>query len=407
VPSTRAQASPTPTPVGGIGTEDDILENTPQPSSQQLRQDRKGHLRYLGPASTSSVVAEISDRQLWDGSEQYRRPGAFTSSSRPWGIFSNLGISIAGALPPLEDVGFPPDDLATTLLESYFDILSPIFPVLHKTFFIGDYWAMRQKHISKANPIFLCLVFAVFACGSLVVYDSRVTVDAGYSDAQKPDPKTGLYNFGLAPHLRAQGIERPGANYYAKSHILLQRAIAEPSLDLTIFYGLISFYHVASDCSARAWVLCGQALRLAIVSVYHTWKLLVWQTLTVAALQEIGLHRSSTHFKPVARERRRRAFWALYSLEGLLAANLGRPPSLPEDEIDQEYPEDVDMDTILDAQPRNSRALRGFLYTLVIHRMSAEALRTINRYHRGLDRENDGEARFQSKILEFEATLNE
>lgn len=86
---------------------------------------------------------------------------------------------------------------------------------------------------------------------------------------------------------------------------------------------------------------------------------------------------------------------------------MGRPPSLPEDEIDQEYPEDVDMDTVLEVQPRKSRALRGFLYTLAIHRMSADALRTINRYHRGLDRENDGEARFQNKILAFESTLNE
>lgn len=53
--------------------------------------------------------------------------------------------------------------------------------------------------------------------------------------------------------------------------------------------------------------------------------------------QDLGMHVSSRSFKSSIREDRRRAFWALYSMENLLASNLGRPVSLPENQITQEY----------------------------------------------------------------------
>jgi hypothetical protein len=68
-------------------------------------------------------------------------------------------------------------------------------------------------------------------------------------------------------------------------------------------------------------------------------------------VQELGLHRSSVAFKPYARERRRRVFWALFALESLLANNLGRPPSIPIYEIDQERPEDVNLDDLMPGAP--------------------------------------------------------
>lgn len=86
----------------------------------------------------------------------------------------------------------------------------------------------------------------------------------------------------------------------------------------------------------------------------------------------------------MAREKRRRVFWALYSLEGILTLNLGRPPSLPEDEIDQELPLDVDLDTLTDAEPAKSHALSGFLHNLSLHRLAAGALRVISRNKRGV-----------------------
>lgn len=69
--------------------------------------------------------------------------------------------------------------------------------------------------------------------------------------------------------------------------------------------------------------------------------------LTRRLFQELGLHRSSANFKPYVRERRRRVFWALFSLESLLANNLGRPSSIPLYEIDQERPENLNLDDLM------------------------------------------------------------
>lgn len=53
-----------------------------------------------------------------------------------------------------------------------------------------------------------------------------------------------------------------------------------------------------------------------------------------------GLHRSLAQAKlpKLEKERRRRAFWSLYTIDRLLAANLGRPLSLQEVDIDAERP---------------------------------------------------------------------
>lgn len=140
------------------------------------------------------------------------------------------------------------------------------FPVLHKTHFVADWKTLKEKGITKADPVFLCILFAVFACGSLVVKDERVNAEGGYSAKSVPDPKTGDYSFGLAKSHRNRGVERPGARFYAQANVLLLRTVAEPSVELAILYGLMAFYHVANNAAARSWVLCGQALRIAIVS---------------------------------------------------------------------------------------------------------------------------------------------
>ena len=75
----------------------------------------------LGPASTSSVVAELYDRQRWDLSDNSRQV------AKPWSIFSNLNITVAGALPPVDHVDLPENDLAEALITSFFYSLSPVY----------------------------------------------------------------------------------------------------------------------------------------------------------------------------------------------------------------------------------------------------------------------------------------
>jgi len=158
-------------------------------NASDFRVDKKGNLRYLGSASTSAVVAELADRQRWDvespamisnaqnaaaaarrrssvrlgsvnggihtngdiasssassltavdelddsppeatsavlppPSREFARP---TMRPKPWEIFSNLGVTVAGALPPVDEIALPPEDLARKLLDAFFEQIHPL-----------------------------------------------------------------------------------------------------------------------------------------------------------------------------------------------------------------------------------------------------------------------------------------
>lgn len=64
-------------------------------------------------------------------------------------------------------------------------------------------------------------------------------------------------------------------------------------------------------------------------------------------IQDLGLHRACSTFSALTREKRRRLFWCLYSLENTMAQVNGRPVSLLEEEIDQEHPEDVQLSSLV------------------------------------------------------------
>ena len=61
----------------------------------------------------------------------------------------------------------------------------------------------------------------------------------------------------------------------------------------------------------------------------------------------MGLHRSvPNHFNPVEQEVRKRIFWCVRKLDTYVGALLGLPKMLNDDDIDQEYPLEVDDDYI-------------------------------------------------------------
>lgn len=61
-------------------------------------------------------------------------------------------------------------------------------------------------------------------------------------------------------------------------------------------------------------------------------------------VQDLGLYRAcGSLYTVLEREKRRRLFWSLYALESSIAADVGRFVSLLEEEIDQNYPQDVQL----------------------------------------------------------------
>lgn len=64
----------------------------------------------------------------------------------------------------------------------------------------------------------------------------------------------------------------------------------------------------------------------------------------------MGLHRSFSDacFSPIESETRKRVFWVIQRMDTYVGALLGLPHSLHEDDIDQEYPAEVDDECITD-----------------------------------------------------------
>lgn len=61
----------------------------------------------------------------------------------------------------------------------------------------------------------------------------------------------------------------------------------------------------------------------------------------------LGLHRSvAANFNPIEREMRKRVFWLVRKMDTYVSTLLGLPQMLSDDDIDQEYPLDVDSEFI-------------------------------------------------------------
>ena len=137
------------------------------------------------------------------------------------------------------------------------------------------YTLRARGEMRKADPPFLTLLFAVFACGALVTDDPRVYEEGGYSDDAKTYPvdqgpldpcaqwqndllggnsdgsgagsggaqkqaRTTTFNFGLSDAARRQGVRRAGHRYYAQVNILILHSLFQPSVDQAVLYGLMA-----------------------------------------------------------------------------------------------------------------------------------------------------------------------
>lgn len=93
-----------------------------------------------------------------------------------------------------------------------------------------------------------------------------------------------------------------------------------------------------------------QAIVFMILFLQSSAKLSVCYAYIGVALRSalrMGLHRSFTEsFNPIESETRKRVFWVIRKMDTYVGALLGLPHSLDDDEIDQEYPTEVDDEYI-------------------------------------------------------------
>jgi hypothetical protein len=95
---------------------------------------------------------------------------------------------------------------------------------------------------------------------------------------------------------------------------------------------------------------------------------------TMQLVTALGLHRrrlsKTTRGGPayVEQELRKRIFWSAYTLDKYLSVMFGRPRLLDDEDIDQDFPDEVnDEDMFLEKPPRIQDAMDGMMIASILH----------------------------------------
>lgn len=207
----------------------------------------------------------------------------------------------------------PSDTLGKRLIEAYLVRIHPRFPLLVRS----DLWEFhRKRHVlgvgelaTKDDGFALFVLYMVYAIGAL---NLRLTE---------------AYNDTAPEKFYISGLKHVSSAREASSIHNVEAMV------------LLILYHLRSESHYGLWHMTGLAMR---------------------TVTDLGLHReaSTRHLPPFIAQLRRRLFWSLYSLEGILASTLGRPISLSDCDIDQPLPLSLDDDDRSGGAPE-TRAVPG------------------------------------------------
>jgi hypothetical protein len=294
--------------------------NSPEPGST----DFEGN--YIGPASGVSFINRVWSRLHQD--ERAQIPDALQNESS-----TNTGVFMFGDKPysHSQDVHFdlPSYETAMELITVYFDFSMVTYRFLHRG--CVEKWVNQvyENHISMSN----------LPGGIMVARTAIVLMIFAVSTLHKePTPINGISQ---------------SERWYAASKYMLSLESGPPRLE-TIQVRLIQcLYLLSSSRANECWYSFGTALQV------------------VTAL---GLHRKSpvklskngsSHFEL---EVRKRIFWSVYTLDKYLSIMFGRPRLLHDEDIDQEFPGEMNDEDLLEEDPtRRTGSTDSMMIASVLH----------------------------------------
>ena len=195
----------------------------------------------------------------------------------------------------------PPIEVARETCAYAVDDAAALLRVCHKPSFWQSFerlYGILPEHYTNEDQKFLPLFYSAMALGRLFGKDEGGVDQRGYEDA----------------------IEQ-GFVHFKTARQMMDIADCRDLMSIQAVVFMILFLQSSAKLS-QCYSYVGVALRSAI---------------------RMGLHRNfAGYFNPLEAEIRKRVFWAVRKMDIYVASMLGLPQTLSDDDIDQEFPTEVD-----------------------------------------------------------------
>ncbi|KAF2160440.1 hypothetical protein M409DRAFT_70408 [Zasmidium cellare ATCC 36951] len=308
-PPTPARPPPAPAAANAEKKPDTNLESMVR-AVAQLDMDETGHWDYHGHSSGLSFVRRMRE-QLGDlmGPDTQATPFVKT---RPMSQVldspkSSAGSPMGGDLSSVTAQDLPPKDIARTLCGLAINDAAALLRMVHQPTFWASFerlYNMSPDHYTNEDNTFLPLFYSALALGSLFGKDTN------------------------DDHLHREGYEtaiQQGFSYFKIARQMMDIADCRDLSSIQAVVFMILFLQSSAKMS-QCYAYVGVALRSAL---------------------RMGLHRAAAgKFDPVEAETRKRVFWIVRKMDVYVGAMLGLPQTLSDDDIDQDFPAEVDDEYI-------------------------------------------------------------
>ncbi|KAL6713476.1 hypothetical protein ACLMJK_008941 [Lecanora helva] len=262
-------------------------------------------LRTQMSSSDSNDTDESKEDMVDDAAPQYPRSRHDGKTLTPISATSYHCDDLS--VLPQDDVDrfeVPNKAIGDALFQSYLNTVHWSFPIIGKTTFVQQYNVYYRRPESRPNPNWLAILNLIFAIG------------AKYSHITRAEWR---------------GDSRDHLIYFTRARMLglsTDAILGHADLQKVQITGLMSFYLMATNQINRSWTMSGIALR-------H------------ACTLGLNLRNESVDVTETSKEIRCRLWWAVYSIERLLAAMTGRPTSFAEKDCTTPLPFPVEEDFFL------------------------------------------------------------
>ncbi|KAK0362762.1 Gypsy retrotransposon integrase-like protein 1 [Friedmanniomyces endolithicus] len=295
----------------------DILEKTQNKSDTnlesmvravaQLDMDERGHWDYHGHSSGLSFVRRMRE-QLGDlmGPDTKATPFVMTRPmSQVLESPKSTGASPSGDVSPAGATDLPPQEYAREVCRAAVDDASVLLRVVHQPTFwksFDDLYSKGPEHYTNEDNKFLPLFHTVMALGHLFCKDEKTNQDQHYEN----------------------GIQQ-GFAHFKCARQMMDIADCRDLTSIQAVMFMILFLQSSAKLS-QCYAYVGVALRSAL---------------------RMGLHRTyAGNWNPVEAETRKRVFWIVRKMDIYVGAMLGLPQTLSDEDIDQDFPLEVDDEYI-------------------------------------------------------------